>query len=246
MPLVNFEGLTHDFPDDFTDEDISLALSAEQTIVTPLERDTPIDGIEGTIVTPLPRTENTGVFTRRDAQPDKPKVKQQAKPVAFREELVLKKDEGVRRNKEGNHIAYKDSLGFPTGGRGHLLTKEEKKLYPEGSVIPKRLVDGWFQEDMEEADKGITDLLEQHQVHVPDEVFDILHNMTFNLGKKGIGKFTNMWVAIEIGDWKTASKEMLDSLWAKQVKNRAVRLANRMASVESNVEITDALNVPTE
>lgn len=236
MGLVNFEGVTHNFPDDFTEEEISLALSAEQTVVSPLERETPIGGIEGTLVTPLKR-ENVGVWDK--VEEPAPVSKPEAKPEPFREEKTMRRDEGVRKNKEGHNVAYKDSEGHQTGGIGHLLTKEEKKLYPEGEVIPQRVVDKWFMEDMDEANEDITDLLEKHKVHVPDEVFDILHNMTFNLGKKGIDGFHKMWVAIEVGDWETASKEMMDSKWAKQVKNRAVRLSNRMASVESNVQLTE-------
>ena len=154
----------------------------------------------------------------------------------FREEETIKKDEGIRRDKEGSHVAYKDSKGNLTGGIGHLLTKEEKKTYPKGTAIPDDVVAQWFKTDMDEADGVLTRILEKKSVHVPDEVFDILQNMAYNLGEKGLLGFTDMWAAIEVGDWKTASAEMRDSDWAKDVKNRAVRLADRMASIQSNVQ----------
>jgi len=157
-------------------------------------------------------------------------------PEPFREEKVIKKDEGAVRNKEGAHVSYKDSKKKLTGGVGHLMTKEEKKLYPIGTAIPDDVVDAWFKTDMNEADKDITSVLEKKKVHVPDEVFDILQNMTFNLGKKGISEFKDMWKAIEVGDWKAAAAEMRDSDWAKQVGNRAIRLSDRMAAVQSNVQ----------
>ena len=102
------------------------------------------------------------------------------KPEPFREEKSIKKDEGVVRNKEGSHVSYKDRK-VVSGGIGHMLTKDEKKQYPVGTVIPDDVVDAWFKTDMDEADKELTAVLEKRKVHVPDEVFDILQNMTFNL-----------------------------------------------------------------
>lgn len=52
-----------------------------------------------------------------------------------------------------------------------------------------------------------------------------LVNMAFNLGIGGLVKFHNFLAAIEAKDYKTAAAEMLDSVWAKQVGDRAHRLA---------------------
>ena len=156
----------------------------------------------------------------------------------FREEVIIKKDEGVKKNKEGKHVAYADSEGHQTGGRGHLLSKEEKKLYPEGTVIPEAVVKQWFKEDMAVADEDLTSILEAKKVHIPDEAFDVLLNMSFNLGKKRLLGFKRMWAAVEDEDWLEVSREMLlsadktgKSLWWKQVGKRAERLARRMAAL---------------
>lgn len=150
---------------------------------------------------------------------------------AAREAKIIKKDEGVVKNKEGQHIAYTDSKRHPTGGHGHLLTKEEKKLYPKGTVIPDDVVSEWFRIDMDEADADVTSILEDKRVHVPDEVYDILINMTFNMGKPSMLKFKKMWAAIEVEDWDTAAAEMKDSKWFGEVGNRAVRLIGRMQTL---------------
>ena len=160
-------------------------------------------------------------------------------PEPFAEEDIIKKDEGIRRDKEGSHVAYKDSKKKMTGGIGHLMNKEEKKLYPVGTAIPDKVVNEWFKTDVDEADKSLTRILEKKAVHVPDEVYNILLNMTFNLGQKGISEFTDMWAAVEVGDWKKVAVEMRDSKWAKDVKNRAVRLSDRMESITSNVKEPD-------
>jgi len=57
---------------------------------------------------------------------------------------------------------------------------------------------------------------------------DVVVELIFNLGFRGLSKFKNMIKAIENEDWDTAAIEMLDSRWAEQVGERAVTLANKM------------------
>lgn len=54
---------------------------------------------------------------------------------------------------------------------------------------------------------------------------DVLVNMCFNLGISRLKKFVKFLAAMELGHYDTAANEMLDSLWAKQVKGRAIELA---------------------
>jgi lysozyme len=56
----------------------------------------------------------------------------------------------------------------------------------------------------------------------------ILVDMAFNLGTFGLSQFRDMLAATKVGDFDGASKEMLDSKWAKQVGARAERLAQAM------------------
>jgi lysozyme len=62
----------------------------------------------------------------------------------------------------------------------------------------------------------------------------VLQNMAFNLGvgqpggKKGLLGFKNTLGMIERGEYGAAADAMLKSLWASQVKSRAVRLAETM------------------
>ena len=57
-------------------------------------------------------------------------------------------------------------------------------------------------------------------------------DMAFNMGVPRLCKFKNMWAAVEAGDFDTASIEMLDSRWARQVKSRATKLAEAMKTGE--------------
>lgn len=58
----------------------------------------------------------------------------------------------------------------------------------------------------------------------------VLANMAFNLGVPALGHFTQMWAALDRGNWTEASAAMLDSDWARQVGARATRLAAAMKS----------------
>jgi lysozyme len=56
----------------------------------------------------------------------------------------------------------------------------------------------------------------------------VLIDMAFNLGVQGLLKWTNTLKDVEEGRYKSAADRMRGSLWAKQVKTRAVRLAKMM------------------
>ena len=53
-------------------------------------------------------------------------------------------------------------------------------------------------------------------------------NMVFNMGIKTFMAFKKTIAYIEKGEYKKASVEMRQSLWAKQVGNRAIRLSKQM------------------
>ena len=60
----------------------------------------------------------------------------------------------------------------------------------------------------------------------------VLIDMCFNLGLPRFLKFERMLEALDAMDFETVAKEMLNSKWASQVKNRAVELAELMVTGE--------------
>jgi lysozyme len=56
----------------------------------------------------------------------------------------------------------------------------------------------------------------------------VLLDMRFNLGPSRFRKFKNMLKHLEKGEFDDVAEHMLDSLWAKQTKTRAIRLARMM------------------
>lgn len=57
---------------------------------------------------------------------------------------------------------------------------------------------------------------------------EILVNMCYNLGRRGLSKFLKLREAIENNDFKLAAVEMVDSKWYKDVKTRGIRLVAAM------------------
>ena len=139
----------------------------------------------------------------------------------------LKVDEGVV------YEVYKDHLGYPTFGVGHLVLDSDPEFGLQvGSPITEERVKECFEHDLDLAisecehlyEDGIFEALE-------DEVQQILVNMMFNMGRPRLSKFKNFNSAIAEGDWARAAVEGRDSIWYRQVTNRAERLMSRMENV---------------
>jgi lysozyme len=62
----------------------------------------------------------------------------------------------------------------------------------------------------------------------PKEVQNILINMAFNLGLNRLSRFKKTIKFITEKKYAQAAVEMLDSKWANQVGDRAIRLSERM------------------
>jgi lysozyme len=133
--------------------------------------------------------------------------------------------------------SYVDTEGHLTGGVGHLLTNEEKALYPEGTPIPEDVVNEWYRIDLKEAE---ADADKFYKTDDPN-LRAILTNMSFNLGSTRLGKFKKLKQALVAGDYEEAGAQMLDSKWAGQVKGRATRLIERMTSLAPEEEEQQAV-----
>lgn len=60
----------------------------------------------------------------------------------------------------------------------------------------------------------------------------VLVNMAYQLGLRGLMDFPHMLAACQNQYWVTTSLDMLNSTWARQVPNRAARLAKQMLTGE--------------
>lgn len=139
----------------------------------------------------------------------------------------LKIDEGVE------YEIYKDHLGYPTFGVGHLVLETDPEHGQEvGTPVSEHRVKECFEKDLDTAISECNALYEQGVFgDLPGEVQEILVNMMFNMGRTRLSKFKKMHAAILEGNWTEAAKEGRDSLWYRQVTNRADRLMERLENV---------------
>jgi lysozyme len=137
----------------------------------------------------------------------------------------LEEDEGVK------YHTYEDHLGYKTFGIGHLVLPFEPEWnLPIGKEVSKDRVEKVFNTDLDVCIKECAILYENWDFF-PEEVQEILVNMLFNLGRPRLSKFKNFKAALDKGDWKLAATEGRDSVWYRQVSNRAERLMGRLENV---------------
>ena len=121
-----------------------------------------------------------------------------------------------------NLTAYQDTLGIWTIGYGHNI--QEK---PIRSARARDI----FKDDVQDA---IDDCVHAFPwfLEITEARQHVIIDMMFNLGLPRLSKFKNFLIAMELGDYETAADHMLDSLWAKQVKGRALELASMIRGSE--------------
>ena len=137
----------------------------------------------------------------------------------------LKIDEGVV------YEVYKDHLGYPTFGVGHLVLDSDPEYgKPVGTPVDEDRVNDCFEKDLDTAISECAVLYEEVE-EMPGEVQEILVNMMFNMGRTRLSGFKNFKKALDEGDWSKAATEGRDSKWYRQVTNRAERLMGRLENV---------------
>ena len=139
----------------------------------------------------------------------------------------LKVDEGVK------YIIYLDHLGNPTFGIGHLITRFDPEFgLPIGTPVSKERVLEVFRQDIKISIAETKKLYGVENFYSwPEEVRQVILNMMFNMGRSRLSTFVNFRGAILERDWQSAAEHGRDSLWYRQVTNRAERLMSRLEQV---------------
>ena len=143
--------------------------------------------------------------------------------IKLRKQLEI--DEGVK------YEIYKDHLGYPTFGIGHLVTDTDPEFGCDvGTSVSEQRVEEAFKKDVQIVIKDC-EILYPDFNELPEEVQQIIANMMFNLGRPRLSKFKGMKRGVDNQDWNGAADEMVDSRWYRQVGKRAERLVERMRNV---------------
>ncbi len=123
--------------------------------------------------------------------------------------------EYIEQNEGRKNYLYKCTSNKTTFGVGHNFSIKQDE----------ELIDLIFEYDYK---KIIKSLNYKNQFNFnfnkqPVNVRIVLTDMTFQMGITGLKKFKKMLLAIELKDYGKASKELLNSKYAKQTPNRAKR-----------------------
>ena len=128
-------------------------------------------------------------------------------------------------NDEGREAsAYTDSLGYLTIGVGHLIDKRK------GGTLSDWIIDQILRDDIMIKASELDVKLPWWRT-LDDDRQNVIVNMAFNLGVDGLLEFHHFLAALQAGDYESASRYMLESLWATQVGARADRLAARIKGI---------------
>lgn len=132
----------------------------------------------------------------------------------------LRRDEGVE------YVPYLDTVGIKTVGVGHNM---QAKPLPADWTFPltDAQVDQLLAEDLQEVFDGLDRNIPWWR-KLSYERQRVLANMAFNLGIKGLMGFKNTLAHIQAERYQSAAEGMLASKWARQVGQRANRLAAMM------------------
>jgi lysozyme len=113
---------------------------------------------------------------------------------------------------------YTDTAGKLTIGVGRNLTDDGISREEAIAMCDRDITEVWQELTSQVQCFGSLDNARQH----------VLVDMGFNMGWPRLRLFTKMLAAIEARDFDKAADEMLKSLWAKQVGDRATELAEMM------------------
>ena len=127
-----------------------------------------------------------------------------------RPQLIIDED---KRNKP-----YRDTVGKLTIGVGRNL---DDKGLSDGEIALM------LEHDINDAERDARALVPNFDA-LSDARKAVLVNMAFNLGRNRLAAFVRMLSAVRSEQYDAAARHMLDSLWARQVGDRAKRLDDLM------------------
>lgn len=136
-------------------------------------------------------------------------------------EALIKDHEGY------NGRTYTDTTGNQTIAWGHKLTEGE--AYPDGILVGD--AQHWFDIDLRKATQAASSVVTSFAA-LNDVRQAVLIDMAYNLGAKGLASFHQMIAYIDVMDFVGAGECMKQSLWHRQVGQRALDDIQLMVSGE--------------
>lgn len=129
--------------------------------------------------------------------------------------------------KNGKFNVYKDSLGYPTIGYGHLVLSNEN--FAQG--LNESQANDLLAKDLASKVADAKSIYEQYGMKGNIELQKVLTQMVFQMGKGKVLQFKNTLSCMARGDYKGAASGMRNSAWYKQATSRAESLARIVESL---------------
>lgn len=130
--------------------------------------------------------------------------------------------ESIKKHEGYVGVVYKDSLNVDTIGYGFAIKDLE---------LDRDICDIILERKIKDLHDRVKNKFKWYG-YMPQEIKDVVMEMCYQLGVGGFSKFKKTISFLENKQFKDASEEMLDSLWAKQTPNRAKELSKRVKEVE--------------
>lgn len=132
-------------------------------------------------------------------------------PTNLRDLLIL--DEGVKFH------AYPDQFGYTTIGVGRMI--DERK----GGGLSLKEVEMLLDNDIVDRVQGPLGVNFPWVIGLSPARYAVIASMCFQMGMAGLKQFTQFLAALESGQFPEAAQHIRDSLWYRQTRDRAERLA---------------------
>jgi len=129
--------------------------------------------------------------------------------------------ESIKKHEGYVGVVYKDSLNVDTIGYGFAIKDLE---------LDRDICDIILERKIKDLHDRVKNKFKWYG-YMPQEIKDVVMEMCYQLGVGGFSKFKKTISFLENKQFKDASEEMLDSLWAKQTPNRAKELSKRVKEV---------------
>ena len=130
--------------------------------------------------------------------------------------------EAVKLSEGFRDKVYKDTLGIDTIGYGFAI----KDLVLEEDICDI-ILDRKLKDLISKVDKKFPFVK-----GLPEKGREVVYEMCYQLGVNGFSKFKRTISYLQLGDYSSASREMLESKWHRQTPNRSQRLSDIIYSLE--------------
>ena len=129
--------------------------------------------------------------------------------------------------------SYYDTSGLLHGGIGHLMRANEAPQYPAGTPISADQIDRWYTQDSSSAIKIAQGFMGDTWGDLSDIRKRAITDLSYNMGKAGLGTFTEFLSYMRNQDFNNAGIALRNSKWYTQVGRRG---PNVVVMVTQNVD----------